>query len=65
MQRKIAQRIQALTDNELRSFILERRDVGDFDKLEQQRFALELLCDRVSNEGYERGRYACEVENSL
>jgi len=56
MDKKILNKINKLNRHQLRSFVLERREVGDFDKLEQQAYALDKLIGMAVDEGKKLGK---------
>lgn len=55
MDKKIQRKLNKMDRQQLRSFVLERREVGDFDKLEQQAYALDLLIEEAGSEGFREG----------
>ncbi len=56
MKATLKAKVDKLNRHELRNFILERREVGDYDKLERQAYALDRLIVMAVNEGKMQGK---------
>lgn len=56
MKNTLKAKVDKMNRHDLRSFVLERRDVGDFDKLELQAYALDRLVEMAVDEGKKLGK---------